>query len=244
VPFVVKLPQALSGQGVFLIRTEKERNAALAVLYPETLRMLRGLNEENVPLDPCCVLVQDLVPGEAVALSLFVTKSGKAVFNACCSQLIDNEGNWGGGFVDYHEQDRLQQEYSAIIEQLASYMHKLGYWGPMGADIMTDSEGGQLVIDMNVRVTGSHPLGALKSHFTHRGLNVATLVFPLMLNLTRDQFEVEFQEELHFGSLVVNAWVHMRDRKTSMTTVTLAADSKGSLNKFLERINAFKLEMA
>jgi hypothetical protein len=64
-----------------------------------------------------------------------------------------------------------------------------------------------------------------------------------MLNLTRDQFEVEFKEELSFGSLVVNAWVHMRDRKTSMTTVTLAADSKGSLERFLERVDVFKLEM-
>jgi hypothetical protein len=243
VPFVVKLPQALSGQGVFLVRTEAERTAVLAVLYPETLRMLRGLNKENVPLDPCCVLVQDLIPGEAVALSLFVTKSGKAVFNACCPQLIDNEGNWGGGFVDYGEQDRLHKEYSAIIDQLAAYMHELGYWGPMGADIMTDSEGEQLVIDMNVRVTGSHPLGVLKSHFTQRGLRVATLIFPLILNLTRDQFEVEFKAELSFGSLVVNAWVHMRDRKTSMTTMTLAADSKGSLERFLERFSVFKLEM-
>ncbi|KAH9873933.1 hypothetical protein IAQ61_004560 [Plenodomus lingam] len=242
-PFVAKLPQALSGQGVFLIRTEEERAAALAVLQPETLRMLRGMNEENAHLDTCCILAQDLLPGDAVALSLFITKDGKAVFNACCTQLVDSEGNWGGGSLDYREQDQLREKYRSIMAQLASYVHTLGYWGPMGADIMTDEEGHQLVIDMNIRVTGSHPLGALRGHFTRLGLNVAVLLFPLLLRLTKDQFEREFEEELHSGSLVVNAWVHMRDRKTSMTTITLAAGGKESLDEFLARVNVFKIEM-
>jgi predicted ATP-grasp superfamily ATP-dependent carboligase len=206
--------------------------------------MLRNINPKNAHLDPCCVLVQDMIPGEAVALSLFVTRDGKAVFNACCPQLVDAEGNWGGGFVDYREQEQLRKEYSTIMEQIAGYMHKLGYWGPMGADIMTSLEGQQVVIDLNVRVTGSHPLGVLKGHFQRRGLNIAVLLFPLMLELTREQFEVEFKEELHFGSLVVNAWVHMRDRKTSMTTVTIGAKDKEGLDKLMERVNAHKMEHA
>ena len=241
-PFVAKLPQALSGQGTFLVRTEADRAAALDALRPETARMLRGLRPENAHLDPCCLLLQAMAPGEAVALSLFVTKRGRAVFNACCRQLVDAEGNWGGGFVDYREQDALREEYRETAARLAVYMHKLGYWGPMGADIMTDKEGRQVVIDMNVRVTGSHPLGALRGHFGRRGLNVAVLFFPLMLKLTWEEFERRFKEELHFGGLVVNAWVHMQDGKTSMTTVTLAAEDKEKLNEFVERVRAFKME--
>lgn len=155
---------------------------------------------------------------------------------------MDAEGNWGGGFVDYREQDALREEYRETAARLAVYMHKLGYWGPMGADIMTDEEGRQVVIDMNVRVTGTHPLGALRGHFGRRGLNVAVLFFPLMLKLTREEFERKFKEELHFGSLAVNAWVHMQGGKTSMTTVTLAAENKEKLNEFVERVRAFKME--
>lgn len=230
-PFAAKLPQALSGQGTFLVRTEADRAAALD-----------ALGAENAHLDPCCLLLQAMAPGEAVVLSLFVTKGGRAVFNACCRQLVDAEGNWGGGFVDYREQDALREEYRETAARLAVYMHKLGYWGPMGADIMTDEEGRQVVIDMNVRVTGSHPLGALRGNFGRRGLNVAVLFFPLMLKLTWEEFERKFKEELHFGSLVVNAWVHMQGGKTSMTTVTLAAEDKEKLNEFVERVRAFKME--
>ena len=107
---------------------------------------------------------------------------------------------------------------------------------------MTDKEGRQVVIDMNVRVTGSHPLGALRGHFGLRGLNVAVLFFPLMLKLTWEEFERKFKEELHFGGLVINAWVHMQGGKTSMTTATLAAEDKEKLNEFVERVRAFKME--
>ena len=156
---------------------------------------------------------------------------------------MDAEGNWGGGFVDYREQDALHEECRETAALLAVYMHNLGYWRPMGANIMTDGEGRQVVIDMNVRVTGSHPLGALRGHFERRGLNVAVLFFPLMLKLTWEEFERKSKEELHFGSLVVNAWVHMQDEKTSMTTVTLAAEDKEKLNEFVERVRASKMKV-
>lgn len=35
---------------------------------------LDSLHAENAHLDPCCLLLQAMAPGEAVALSLFVTK--------------------------------------------------------------------------------------------------------------------------------------------------------------------------
>ena len=71
---------------------------------------------------------------------------------------------------------------------------------------------------------------------------MAVLFFPLMLNFTRDEFEAQFKEELYFGSMVVNAWVHMRNGKTSMATVTLAAEDKEKLNGFVERLNVFKVQ--
>jgi hypothetical protein len=60
----------------------------------------------------------------------------------------------------------------------------------------------------------------------------------LMLKLTWEEFERKFKEELHFGSLVVNVWVYMQGGKTSMTTVTLAAEDKEKLNEFVERVRS------
>ena len=241
-PFVIKLPQSRSGRGTFIVRNDADRTDAIRILEPETKRMLSQINDSNAHMSPCSLILQSMIRGEAVALSLFITKSGRPIFNACCSQLVDNDGNWGGGFCDYRNQEALRARYAETAAKLGAYLHKMGYWGPVGADIMTDANGRQLVIDLNVRVTGSHPLGALRGHFMRLGLNVATFLAFSMLRLTKDEFEEEFREELlRFGSIVVNAWFHQKDGKTSMAAVTLAAEDKEKLNELVERFNKFKI---
>lgn len=57
-PFVVKLPQALSATRTFLVRSEKERNAALNALVLETERMLTAITLENEHLKPASLVLQ------------------------------------------------------------------------------------------------------------------------------------------------------------------------------------------
>jgi hypothetical protein len=91
--YVVKLPQALSGQGTFLIRNKAERSEALAVLGPKVDRMLRQLNRANSHLHPASFILQEMVAGSAMAISLFVPKSGDPVMTSCCDQFIDASGH-------------------------------------------------------------------------------------------------------------------------------------------------------
>ncbi|KAK9777064.1 putative ATP-grasp domain-containing protein [Seiridium cardinale] len=240
-PFVAKLPQSLSGQGTFLVRSEAERSIALKVLRREVYRMLAHISPENQHLRPCSLILQDIVPGEAVALSFFVTQKGRVVFNACCRQLVDAEGNWGGAAIDYLAQDDLAKRYKTVMFKIAEFLHFNKYWGPAGADIMTNNEGEQLVIDMNVRVTGSHPLGALRTFFEERGLHVATLLFPFLVRGAKAEFEEAFDEELSQGGLVVLAWVRRRDGKSAMATVAIAAPEHIALGKFLARIKQWEI---
>ncbi|KAF5010393.1 hypothetical protein FDECE_3445 [Fusarium decemcellulare] len=241
IPFVLKLPQSLSGQGTLLVRRESDREAAIKVLQPELRRMASQITEENMHLQPCSIIVQQMVPGEAVAVSFFVTRAGRAVFNACCGQLIDDEGGWGGGFIDYNAQDDLAQIYGDIMNQAATYLYENSYWGPVGIDIMTDAQGQQLVIDMNVRVSGSHPLGVLKNFFQERGFDLAMLWFPFIVKGTRESFEKAFRNELWAGCLVIIGWVHMRDRKTSMSTVILAETNGELLRQLMTRVKEWEV---
>ncbi|MCJ1458463.1 hypothetical protein MMC28_008836 [Mycoblastus sanguinarius] len=242
VPFVIKVPQALSGQGTFLVRTEPDRKNALRTLEVELSKMLRQLNEFNVHMRPCSLVLQEMIPGEAVALSIFVTKSGKAVLTSCCPQIVDPTGHWGGGFISYKQQSHLQQLYAGTVDKLANYLHQKGYQGPIGADVMIDGQGRQLIIDLNVRVTGSHPLGFLKTHFSvERNLHEAVLFFPLFLKCTRDTFDEVFEQELRDGSLVVNGWCHNRHGKSSIISITLAAEDSEKLREFIARVNLYKV---
>lgn len=239
-PFVIKMPQSASGHGTFIVCTKADRTNAIRTLEPETKRMLNQINSLNAHMHPCSLILQSLIPDEAVAISLFITKSGRPIFNACCSQLFDVNGRWGGSFCDYRKEETLRAQYADIAAKLGAHLHKMGYWGPMGADIMTDAGGRQLVIDLNVRVTGSHSLGALRGHFARLGLNVAATLSSLMLRLTRDEFQEEFREELlHVGSILVNAWIHMKDGKMSFTRVTLAAENQKKLDELVGRLKVF-----
>lgn len=242
IPFVVKMPQACAGQGIFLVRTEFDQRDMSGVLAMELKRLLPMLNETNKHLRPIRFVIQKMVPGEAVALSLFITKGGRAIFTSCCKQIIDESGHWTGAFISYRRQDQLRHQYAGIIDRLARYMYEQNYYGPLGADVMTNQDGQQLIIDLNVRVSASHPLGFLKGHFsTRRKLNEAVLFFPLYLSCRRDEFEQAFKREFNNGSLVIASWCHHRDGVTSVTGLALAAEDSKQLSEFIDRVNVYKI---
>ncbi|KAF9767250.1 hypothetical protein IL306_000205 [Fusarium sp. DS 682] len=239
-PFVVKLPQALSGQGTFLIRNEADRSGSLEMLQKEVDNMLGQLNDSNSHLHPTSIVVQEIVPGSAIAISLFLPQNGEPIMTSCCDQFVSEDGHWDGGHIDYSQQPRLKNEYLPIAKQIAAYMTRLGYYGPLGADIMTDWEGNHLVIDLNTRVTGSHPLGFLRGYFSDtRGFNDAAVFFPLFMNMSLSQFRDTFRTELDEGRIVIAGWCHQQGAQSSVTTIIVAAEDQERLGLLAQRIKAF-----
>ncbi|TGO63519.1 hypothetical protein BCON_0012g00080 [Botryotinia convoluta] len=165
-PFVVKLPQACSGQGAFSWEMKR-----------------RELSLSNENLHPSSLILQEMVPGSAVAIALFLSRKGEVMITSVCDQFVDAQGNWGGSDIDYAGQERLIQEYRDIAKRIGDYMHTLAYYGPLGADIMVDAKGNHVVIDLNVRVTGSHALGFLKGYFSREreGLRMRRFCFRCFL---------------------------------------------------------------
>ncbi|KAI2629329.1 solid-state culture-specific protein-like protein [Hypomontagnella submonticulosa] len=243
-PFVLKMQQSLGSQGTIVVRNTDGKEHALEVLRAELGRVLPLLNEANQHLRTSTVLVQDVVAGNAVALSLFVTPEGPPVFISCCEQLLDTQDQWIGGYISYADQDRFRQEYADIAQDVARYSRLKGYRGPLGVDVMTDAEGGRHVaIDVNPRVSGTTPLGVLRGHFSERrGLHHAAVLCPLFLSCTRDEFERAFGEEYYAGSLVITGWSYDAHQGYSTTAVIMAAKTKEELRDFTDRVNAFKLE--
>ena len=241
-PFAVKMPQAVSGEGTFLIRTESDQQKAIEILTLEIERMLSRLNESNKHLHPCSLVVQDLIAGDTAPLSLFVTRTGRVIFISCTEQIMDANGYWAGAFISYKQQDRLQTLYAPVMEQMAAWVRQKGYHGPMNADVMTGPDGKHLIVDLNVRVAGSHPLGLLKNHFSaKRNLHEAVLFFPVYLKGTREDFEREFQHNFQNGSLVVVGWCQDKHGGNSFACLILAAETKEQLHSFIDMVDLHKL---
>lgn len=241
-PFVIKLPQSSSGKGVFLIHTESDRGHAIEVLRIELKRTLQILNESTQDMQSCSLVAQKMISGEAVALAFFLTRTGRPIFTSCCKQIVDVHGHWEGGFISYQQQERLQRQYAGTVEKLSRFMHEKGYYGPIGCDVMTDQDGTQLIIDLNVRVSGSHPLGFLRNHFSvERQLHEAVLFFMLHLKCTMEEFERAFKNEFKNGSLVVTGWCHDKQGKSSYASIILGAEDPDKLRGFIDRVNVYRL---
>jgi hypothetical protein len=246
-PFVVKLPQALGSQGVWVVRNQEEQQAALEELNSGVKDMILQLNESNEHLCPSNLIIQDLLPGMAVCLSLFVTKAGRAVFTSCTEQMFDGRGNWSGGQLDYRQQDDLAAHYAVMAEELAKFVHQRGYYGPIGADIMTDLNGTQHCIDLNVRASGSYSIGFLRNHFSvKRGLHTAAICYPLALKGTQADFRNLFKTELEEGRIVIVGWAEDGVGpggiyKFSITGMCFAAENPTELRELLDRVSFLKV---
>ncbi|KAJ5155719.1 hypothetical protein N7492_008522 [Penicillium capsulatum] len=240
-PFVVKLPQTISGMGTFLITSEAEKDRVKALFLVHLEGMLRQVNIMNHHLYPCSMVIQDFILGPVVALSLFVTKNGQPQFIACCEQLFDDQSHWVGGSISYQQQPELRETFAIVTEKVAAFLHSKGYHGPAGVDIVTDSRSGeQLIVDLNVRVTGTFHLGPLMGHFVRQGLFEAAMTTG-DIACSRDVFEEKFADEIRRGSLIVSGWVHGEPNHINHAAITIGARDSCGLRQYLERIRTVGL---
>lgn len=246
-PFVIKSPQSLAGQGVFVVRDEATKAARIRVLKTEVPRMIRRLTPVNAHLQPVSLLLQQLVMSDTRNLSLFVTKTGRAVFVRCAEQFLDEEGIYRGSILDYQRQYEFETLYRATIDQVAAHVYKQGFYGPMGSDIMKDSDGSQYVVDMNVRLTGDYMMGPSRGHFLERrGLGFAYLITPLVVLGNRDQFEENFAQELLDGRIIIVGWARGKSGPSgrfeySVCSVLAGGKDRADVLELVDRINVLAL---
>ncbi|KAJ5604115.1 solid-state culture-specific protein-like protein [Penicillium hordei] len=237
-PYVLKVPRVTStGQGTFVVRTEADRTAVNTIFVDEVKSMLLALNPTNESLRPCNLILQEMVSGETVGLTFFVTKSGQVIFNSCTQQEVDETFCWSGGLISYHDQPRLERQYRNTMDAVGHFLHRSGYFGPAGVDVMTDESGTQLVVDLNVRITGTYHLGPLRGHFTRRGFFEAAALATHRLKCTRPAFERHFATDLRRGCVLVTAWVHARE--ASLATITVAAKDLTGLRELTQKLSDF-----
>lgn len=245
-PFVVKLPLSLANQGVFMLDDEEKRRACVANLREQLPTIFAALTEDNAALTPASLLLQDVVPGATACISYFVTKAGRAVYLCSTEQLMDEREYWAGSFIDYRAQDAPWDQYRDTLERAAAYVYKHGFHGPMGVDIMTTPDGQQLIVDLNVRQTGSHVLGFMKKHFWENGkLPLASLICPLPVMGEREKFEATFASEIEEGRLVITAWSKGKAAGGifvyGITAVLVAAETIEELRELSRRVNALRV---
>ncbi|GAB1207945.1 hypothetical protein APSETT445_006682 [Aspergillus pseudonomiae] len=237
-PYMVKLPQTVSGKGAFKVSSEGDRRALRTRLHLWLRHALKKVNASNQHLHHSSLVFQEFIQGSTMSLSLFVTKSGRPVFVTCSDQIFDKTGEWVGGTVSYDRQALLEKEYSIISKKVAQFLHGRGYYGPAGADVLTDECGRQYIVDLNVRPTGTYHFGPLKGHFTKRGLWEA-MTLKIYLECSQAEFEDGFKEELRNGNIIIMGWAESESKNRSYSIFTLGAKDTSSLEQLAQSITTW-----
>ncbi|KAL8856662.1 MAG: hypothetical protein Q9178_006729 [Gyalolechia marmorata] len=247
-PRVFKTQQGMSSVGTFVIRTEQERRELIDTLSTSILRRtLAGVTSKNKHLYPSTLISQEIIKhaGECFATSFFVKRGGECIFLGACQQEMSDSNAWLGASIRYLEQDRLRQRLWETISRISNLLAKKGYYGPAGADIILEykSNGRQtlqpLIIDLNVRMTGSLSLCFLHGHFSERrGMHDACITQRLRFSLQRDQFQDILAREVASGQIIIVAWFYDGKKKFSWGTMILGGENAESLEILYRRVKA------
>lgn len=161
-PFAVKTSHGLSGEGTYIIRNDGEMAGCLGELRAY-LRV--GTLESLVVM----VLVGDVTDNFCV--QFYVDRDGAPRLLGATHQMVSATGQHLGGLIRFHETDLTR--FHPIIAEVAASVHRHGYFGVVGVDVLEDRGGELHVIDINVRVNGSTPLCLLRKRIVAAGRDAA-----------------------------------------------------------------------
>ncbi|CAM6084068.1 unnamed protein product [Calypogeia fissa] len=240
-PYVVKVNQTIGGYGTFVITTEEERSEVLedfeSAVLPNLLEMVKP---ENRHMRPETLVVTDYVPSnESMGIAFFVRKSGEAIFISGSVQKFTNQHHYDGSMIDFSAQESFAAEYTGIMNEVADFLHRKGYYGPAGVDLLKDEKTGKsYVVDLNVRIPGSIVVGLLSDHFTKRGLNWACMEEDLKLPFKREEFLERMENDISEGRLIIVCWHEEWEAGGAIGSFLLGAETEEKLQKFLADLKA------
>lgn len=167
-PFVVKLYRAGCSFGTYIVKAEHHRDAMVGAM---ARYKSRGTTE--VLLSKYVDLVQDLSVHFVVGAPGTVHDRDNPLILGVTVQTLTREGKWVGGHIDYSKQEELRKLVWDTVQDTTKRMPET-FMGWAGVDIVVDREGGQWVVDLNARFTGSMPICLMSGHFwRQRGLPLA-----------------------------------------------------------------------
>ncbi|SPO02961.1 uncharacterized protein DNG_05642 [Cephalotrichum gorgonifer] len=167
-PFAVKLLRAGCSFGTYLVTNEERRKEMLAALVT-----YRERGTSTVILSEYIDLVLDLSVHFFIGAPDDERNRDNPLILGISVQTLTESGKWTGGYIDYQAQDTLRDlVWDTVVDTTRRMPEEFVGWA--GVDIVVDAKGGQWVVDLNARFTGSMPICFMSGHFwKRRGLRLA-----------------------------------------------------------------------
>jgi hypothetical protein len=243
-PYVLKLTQSLASVGTNIVRTNDEREAVIDKMTDYLKAYLPRITKENGYLYTTTLVLSDAIPGETMALNFYVRKDGSVVFLGACHQLATGETGRQSTAITYADQGKLEEKFRSTLAKIGKTLHKEGYHGPVGADIMEDPNTGALfTIDLNVRTPLSFILYVLKGHFHDtRGFAMSLVYECIILNISRDELEERFSNEFQEGRIVLLGSTRLGNKDKWANGMIVAGSDQSDIERLTNKILKFETD--
>lgn len=227
-----------------MVSTSEELSELKKILSTRTLpKLLSQVNAINAHLKPATLILSEMItnPIGDWGLTFFVKKTGEAVYLAATQQVVDFTKAWIGSTISYTRQEMLKQKFTPTMQEIGTWLRRYGYYGPCGADILeVVQENNQaatlLIVDLNVRTSGSLVLGLMKGHFLEqRGLHEA-MSFSVTVKMTRESFIDRFRSQFQDGRIVIVSWFEDVESVVSYGNLVIGGEDKTRLEKEIEKV--------
>jgi biotin carboxylase len=148
-PCVIKTTHGRSGQGTFMVRSTREYDDAWsAILAKEPM---------------ADVVITEMVDHVTCQYNayMYISRAGKMKWLGTIEALIADTDDFVllGGMVDIStsKQAELEELLKPSCEPVLTTLHKRGFFGVVGIEVLIDKHGDQYVIDINPRLNASMP---------------------------------------------------------------------------------------
>lgn len=201
-PFLVKVSHGLAGEGTYIIRNKEDLDYC-AVDIRQYVKM--GLVKT--------VLVSEFVLNEVgnYCVQFYVDKEGKATLLGATNQMVTEDGEMIGGVIRYSD---TMDKFHHKIAVLSRFLHKHGYFGVVGVDVLENADGQMFVIDANIRINGSTPLCVLRKNLQQEKKEYAKFSTGYVIDCPLDEGLVRMHRDLeHKDFVIVSANEFIEDKK-------------------------------
>lgn len=163
VPCFIKVSHCHSGNGTFKANTREKAE-----------KLIKYIRDEVRCPDPSISEVVDDVTGN-YCVQFYLHKNGTIRWLGVTIQNITENFDYNGNYCNWNEQMALKKKLYSSVMPVKEYLHKKGYFGIVGIDVLT-SKSGKYVIDVNPRINGSTKLVLMAPHLAARGFPTSTMV--------------------------------------------------------------------
>ena len=223
-PCIVKLSHGYAGLGNFMIRDAQDQSAmeaSLAKHWPEATLVINSVIED--------------VQGD-YGVQFYLRRDGSIVWLGLTEQHFDDNSRWCGGTYSSDLQTILQEPFSPIVLATAKHLHRQGYFGVVGVDILRDGNGDCFLVDVNPRLTGITPFLLASRMFDQDRFGEGIYQASFRFNGALDELIAQAESRKDSQVLVLSAFEQQSADPTTICHLSVSSTSQSNNRDVLNQM--------